>query len=448
MRKKITTMTRPYRSCYCRAAGRLLGSKCPKLKTDSRHGSWYARYEAPPGPGGKRRQPRIGPFGSEREASQALTRVLGEVSAGLHAGDRKLTVGEYLARWLEDRRPELKPRTWASYEEACRLYFTPGIGHLKLADLRDHHIRAVYAAMRKINRPEAGDDRSEILRRLLTARRHVPHLPGKLWGTRPVSEAGIKRRHVVLVAALSDAVARRLIPASPASAIRFRVPKSRPLLWTQARTAQWARDGVRPAPVMVWRREQCGAFLDVAEADRLFPLWHLVTHWGLRRQELVNLRWSDADLGSRRLHIRGDVKSADSDRVIVLDPGTVKVLGDWRSRQLFESLEWGAGWTDSGRVFTREDGQPLRPAFVSEHFKVLVRQAGLPPVRFHDLRHGAATMLRAAGVDIKTISAILGHSDVHFTDNTYIEVADEMAEAAAAAQAGLVPRARGRAKAA
>ncbi len=82
----------------------------------------------------------------------------------------------------------------------------------------------------------------------------------------------------------------------------------------------------------------------------------------------------------------------------------------------------------------------MRPAYVSEHFKVLYRQAGLPPVRFHDLRHGAATMLRSADVDIKTISAILGHSDVGFTDNTYVEVAVEMAEAAVAAQADLVPR--------
>jgi integrase len=121
------------------------------------------------------------------------------------------------------------------------------------------------------------------------------------------------------------------------------------------------------------------------------------------------------------------------------------VLADWHERQLFEALEWGNAWTDSGHVFTREDGQPLRPAFVSEHFKVLYRQAGLPPVRFHDARHGAATMLRAAGVDIKTISAILGHSDVAFTDNTYVEVSVEVAEAAAAAAADLVPRKRARA---
>jgi hypothetical protein len=253
-------MTKPYRACSCRGPavtgpdgrkrpGPLLGKSCAKLKSDSRHGKWFARFEAPPGPDGKRRQPRIGPFDTQGEADKALTRARGEVDAGLHAADRKLTVGAYLDRWLDDVKPGLKPRTWASYEEAVRLYFAPGIGHVKLAELRDHHIRALYAAMRRINRPDApagGDE--EMLRRLLAARRTIPHLPGVLWGTKPIGEAGIKRRHVVLVAALNDAVERRLIAVSPAGSVKFKIRRQRPLLWTKARSAQWAKDGLRPEP--------------------------------------------------------------------------------------------------------------------------------------------------------------------------------------------------------
>ena len=444
-------MTKPYRACSCRAApgpgpdgrmrpGKLLGKHCPKLKADSRHGRWFARYEAPPDPGGKRRQPRLGPFTSEREASKALTKALGEVDAGMHAGDRKLTVGAYLAAWLEDKRPELKPRTWSSYEDAMRLYFAPGLGHIKLADLRDHHIRSLYSAMRKINRPEAGAGGDELMRRLLAARRTVPHLPGKLWGTRPVSEAGIKRRHVVFAAALNDAVARKLIPVSPAGAIRFRLRKQRPLLWTLPRVARWRETGTRPAVSMVWSPEMTGTFLDSAEPDRLYPLYHVAAYFGLRREELTALQWADADLERRRLHIRGDVKSEDSDRGITIDPDTAGVLKAWRDRQSFEALEWNTGWTDSGRAFTREDGMPLRPAYVSEHFKVLVRQAGLPPVRFHDLRHGSASLLLAAGVDLKTVSQILGHSTVAFTADVYAVVAEELEEAAASAVQAIVPR--------
>jgi integrase len=144
--------------------------------------------------------------------------------------------------------------------------------------------------------------------------------------------------------------------------------------------------------------------------------------------------------------VRGAVKSEDSDRIITFDEQTTGVLEAWRERQLFERLEWGAAWQDSGRVFTREDGSPLRPGHVSVHFGGLVHQAGLPPIRFHDLRHGAATMLIAAGQPVKVVSAILGHSTSAFTMDVYAVVAEELAEAAAVAIAAFVPRHRPAAK--
>jgi len=260
--------------------------------------------------------------------------------------------------------------------------------------------------MRRINRPEAESDKSEMLRRLLAARRHVPHLPGKLWGTRPLSEAGIRRRHVVLVSALNDAMARKLIPASPASAIRFKLRKQKPLLWTQPRIQRWRETGIRPAVSMVWSPEMTGAFLDAAESDRLSPLFHVAAYFGLRRGELAGLCWADVDLEHRRIHVRqaqagaglDSTKSEDSDRVITIDAGTATVLKDWRDLQAFEALKWEDAWTDTGYVFTTELGQPLRGAFISEHFKVLVKSADLPVVRFHDLRHGSASLLKMSGV--------------------------------------------------
>jgi integrase len=195
------------------------------------------------------------------------------------------------------------------------------------------------------------------------------------------------------------------LPVNPATGIGGKVGKVRPLLWTAPRVEQWRKTGERPARVMVWTAEQACAFLDSISDDRLYALYHLVVYYGLRRAELGELDWAYLDLARRRLHVQGDVKSEDSDRSFTIDPATAGVLEAWRERQLFEALEWGDGWTNNGRVFTREDGTPLRPGWVSEHFGVLVGRADLPPVRFHDLRHGAATMLRAAKVDIKTISA-------------------------------------------
>jgi integrase len=124
----------------------------------------------------------------------------------------------------------------------------------------------------------------------------------------------------------------------------------------------------------------------------------------------------------------------------VIDEETAAVLKAWRKVQLEERVAWGAVWTDSGRVFTREDGTPLRPAWISTRFAALTTKAALPPIRFHDLRHGAATMPLAAGQPIKVISDILGHSTSAFTADLYAEVAEELAESAASAIAAFVPR--------
>ena len=100
----------------------------------------------------------------------------------------------------------------------------------------------------------------------------------------------------------------------------------------------------------------------------------------------------------------------------------------------------GAAWVDSGLVFTREDGAPLRPGYISEHFSLLIRKADLPPVRFHDLRHGSATLSLAAGVDIKVVQEMLGHATSAFTRDVYTNVVPEIATAAAEAVASIVPR--------
>ena len=301
---------KPYRSCGCRdpETGRQLGRKCPKLAAKG-HGAWYARFEAPPGADGKRRQLRAGPYTTEKQAKAGVVEALGKVAAGVHVDDRKTTLGEHLGRWLEWKTtgPDpLKPSTAASYAEAIELYFKPGLGRVKLVDLRADDVRDLYAAMRKISRAEDGD-RSELLRRLLAAR---ASWHGKRISTRPLTDARIRRMHAVLRAALNDA---ETLPVNPAAAVKFgKIRKVRPLLWTAARTERWAETGEVPAKVMVWSPEQCGAFLDAVEALRLYALFHLAAYYGLRRGELAGLTWANIDLRTRRLHVRGDVKSEDS----------------------------------------------------------------------------------------------------------------------------------------
>jgi integrase len=112
---------------------------------------------------------------------------------------------------------------------------------------------------------------------------------------------------------------------------------------------------------------------------------------------------TDVDLERARVHVRqaqvddqlDSTKSEESDRQVPVDPGTVAVFREWRKAQLAERLAWGPAWTDSGRVFTREDGTPLRPGWISQRFGAIISREKLPPIRFHDLRHGAASMLLA-----------------------------------------------------
>jgi integrase len=255
--------------------------------------------------------------------------------------------------------------------------------------------------------------------------------------------------HAVLSKELNDAVKSKKLSHNPASVISFgKARRAKPLLWTTERVERWQQTGRRPARVMVWTQHQCGAFLDATADEWLHPLFQLAAYWGLRRGELVGLEWADTSLETRRVHILqaqpddelDDTKTENSVRVIKIDEETAATLKAWRKRQTEKRLEWGEAWVDSGRVFTRENGEPLRPEHVSERFGTLATRARLPPVRFHDLRHGAATMLLAAGVPMKVISEILGHATASFTSDVYASVAEELQEQAATAIASFVPR--------
>jgi integrase len=457
----------PYRECWCRDpdTGHPLGRRCQKLGQKG-HGAWYAQYEAPRGADGRRRRPRLGPYATKKAATEALAEALGRVRQGGHIEDRRTTFGEYLTRrlrWWESE-AELAPSTLTSYREAIELYFRPGLGHVRLVDLRDSNFRDLHAAMRLINRdgraaPDAG--LAEVLRRLTETRATAAHVPGRLASTRPLTDARIRRVHAVALSALSGLVPHTL-PYNPAAGAKVGGKrgqrKQRPLLWTEPRVERWRETAEIPAPVMVWTAAQCGAFLDSLEAsenpqrlaERLYALFHLAAYSGMRRSELAGLGWADVDLDRARVHVRqaqvddalDSTKSEESERQMTTDVGTVSVLREWRKVQLAERLAWGPAWTDSGRVFTREDGTALRPAWISQRFGAVIAREQLPPVRFHDLRHGAASMLLAAGQPAKVISERLGHATVAFTMDTYTEVAEELDAAAAAAIAAYIPRKR------
>ena len=194
-----------------------------------------------------------------------------------------------------------------------------------------------------------------------------------------------------------------------------------------------------------------GLWGSVGSMCRLYALYHLVTFRGLRRGEAVGLPWAEVDLAGRSLTVTQQIvqlgyrtesgpPKSDSARGWRSTRTASTALRAHKARQAAERRAWGAAWVETGLVFTREDGSALHPEYVTRHFERLARDAGLPPIRLHDLRHGAATLALAGGADLKTVSEMLGHSTITITADTYASVLPEVAHRAAEAAARLVPR--------
>jgi integrase len=273
-------------------------------------------------------------------------------------------------------------------------------------------------------------------------------------GQRPVGAASQQRIRGVLRKALNDAIRRSLITTNPACHVELPTGKRpKPLVWTDERVTRWRQTEVMPGKVMVWTPEQTGHFLDHIREHRLYALYHLIAYRGPRRGEACGLHDDDINATRRELTVRsqrvqigweveeGDPKTDAGERTIALDTDTLRVLHAHQAVRDAEKALAGDQWVDqTGLLFTEPDGTPLHPAKVTDTFTTLAADAGLPPVRLHDLRHGAATLALAAGVDIKVVQDMLGHSSHAITADTYTSVLPQVAHHAAEATAATIPR--------
>jgi integrase len=475
------------KTCACKDDhGRRLGTRCEKLRRPGgswspTHGRWAYQLELPAAAGTtRRRQLRRSGFATredaiaERAHAQALLELAGGdptlagqiaallvgVKAGQPLPDRDrvarrvragvtptaaLTVGDYLWQWHRSRK--IQATTLYGYAGHIRNYLQPHLGHLPIDELRVAHIQAMFDAITERNTTVEIARLSDDLAIRATVN-----------GARVVSAATLHRIRATLRKALNDAIrSHRLIEFNPAAHVELpsgKRPKAK--VWTQAAVTTWQATGARPSPVMVWTPAQAGAFLDFAEGHDivLYPLFVLILHRGLRRGEAIGLRDADVDLDTASVVISQQittvgwtpiikkVKSDAGDRTIILDEVTRAALRAYRARRARWQLVNGPAWPDTGLFFVQPDGTAYHPETVSTRFEHLVADAGLPPIRLHDLRHCAATYLKAAGADIKDIQETLGHSSITITGDTYTSVIHELdAERAKAdAAAALVPR--------
>ncbi|MFC1228516.1 tyrosine-type recombinase/integrase [Streptomyces sp. Sce081] len=490
-----------YRRCSCRdpKTGKELGSSCPK-RNSRNHCTYSIRQELPPREDGSRRSFARGGYASlkaaqadldhvrallglaesdDLEGVQLIAEMLSEVSRDklplpdveetrrrLNAGQDlvgSLTVAEWLDRWLAGKR--IRKSGLSRYETDVRVHLKPHIGDRRLDRLRVSHLSEMFTAITDAN--------AEILEQNAQRRAAVEELATVPWkgvesrARRKTMKAAIDamppfrrvtgpstRQHIkaTLRAALNEAIGQQIITFNPAAHVEIDpVRKPKALVWTDERVARWQQTVEKPSPVMVWTPEQTGAFLDFVADDRLYAMWHLIAFRGLRRGEACGQPWSETNLDRHSLTVTGqlvqdgwDVKASEPKtdsgfRVIALDDDTVGVLERHRKQQEADRAEWGSAWVDTGLVFTQEDGSWLHPGKVTDLFERLVAASGLPPIRLHDLRHGAATLMLAVGIDVKIVSDTLGHSDTRITRDIYQSVLPHVGRSAAEATAKLVP---------
>lgn len=200
---------------------------------------------------------------------------------------------------------------------------------------------------------------------------------------------------------------------------------------------------VQRPEVQPFSLEQARTILDAIRGNRFEALYSVALAVGLRRGEALGLRWDDVDLDAGTLKVRTalqridgklqlvEPKTSRSRRTIALPDMAVAALRSHRARQLQERLLAGSRWQDTGMVFTTSIGTYMEPRNLTRHFNRTVKNAGLPPKRFHDLRHTCASLLLAQGVHARVVMEILGHSQIGLTMDTYSHVAPSLQRDAA-----------------
>ena len=349
-------------------------------------GSYRIRYSLGRDPvSGKRKFASATIRGTRKQAERELTRLLGTVDTGEHVDPSRMTVGDWLELWVNATKAEVSPKTHERYAEIVRCYLKPALGTITLQRLTPSDIQRAYNNFDRNPSPRT--------------RRHI---------------------HRILKSVLARAVDQQVLPRNPADALNKRMPR------------------VERKPINA---------LAVEQSTRLLKaIRHTTTYWptlialatGMRRGEILALRWKSLDLDrgivrvvesleQTKAGLRFKSTKADKPRAVPLPKFAIAELRRLKVEQAENLLRLGIRQSPEGLVCARADGEPKQPSSVTHEFAYLVgRVAGLPRVRFHDLRHSHATQLLAAGVHPKIVQERLGHSTIAITMDLYSHVSETM----------------------
>lgn len=326
-----------------------------------------------------------------------------EYRKGVLPTKAKMTVGQWVDTWLETyAKNRVRQNTFEGYQRVVNGHLKPSIGSFILKDLRPEQVQ-------------------KMLNQKLAA--------GNIRTGGPLGSRQVEYIYVVLHMALEQAVKNQLVSRNVCDAVDK--PKK------------------EKKEFIPWTTEQTNHFLNSVKESRLFPLYMVAWGTGLRRSEILGLKWDDIDFKKGTLTVRrslvrikggykfGEPKTKKSKRTLPLPDQVTQELKNWKSKQAKEKMAWNAIHKDveadqrpeynaMSLVFCNELGDAINPEFISRQFKRDLKKANLPEIRFHDLRHGHATMLLELGEDIKVISDRLGHSTIILTADTYSHVREKM----------------------
>ncbi len=327
---------------------------------------------------------------TQSEARTWLRTTLNQVDNGITFLGAQMELGKYLEQWLVTVKTSVRPKTYEQYKQIVTGYIIPILGRIKLKDVRPDHIQSLYN-----NKLKSG-----------------------------TSNRTVRMIHSVLHVSLAQALKMALIGRNPADAV------TRPKLVKKE--------------MKTLTDTQVQTLLLAARGTRYEALYLLAVTTGIRQGELLGLRWSDLDWVTRHLSVQrqlqrlsgqgmvfGEPKSASGRRVIALGSATIEKLREHYKHQQLERLAAGERWIENDLIFPTIIGTPIEGSNLIRTFKSLLRAYNLPNIRFHDLRHTAATLMLQQGIHPKVVQERLGHSQISMTLDTYSHVLPNMQEEAA-----------------
>lgn len=347
---------------------------------------------------GRRRQQRISIKGTKKNAEKRLSELLHQIDNGIFIRPSKTTLSEYLERWLKEYCwSNLAPRTAEGYEFIVRRHLIPTLGQIPLTELKPEHLQHLYSEKLSTGRAD---------------------------GKGGLSPRSVRYCHSTLHKALMTAVKLGMIVRNPADAVE--------------------QPRLQHHEMLTMNELDVHIFLEFAKSTAHYALFYTALFTGMRRSELLALRWQDVDLILCQLSVNRTVhqlhtgvivfrqpKTDKSRRLIALSPSTITVLRDHREAQKKLRQSLGQALSDDDLVFCQLEGKPLLPDSITHAWMKLARRVGLKGIRLHDARHSHASLMLKQGIHPKIVQERLGHSTIAVTLDTYSHITPGLQEAAA-----------------